>query len=286
MHSEELNAGDAYLLSKEEVRKKSIEAKKAGATELCIQGGLHPDLGIPYYGELLKVVKETSGLHVHAFSPMEIKYAAEKSGLSIDKSLEYLKECGLDSIPGTAAEILDDDVRSAICPNKIKTKEWIEVIKAAHKHRIPTTATMLYGHVEGVDKQVKHLEILRKIQDETKGFTEFIPLSFVHFNSPLYRSGNSKGGATGIEDLKVYAVSRLFLNNFRNIQASWIKLGRKLAQVMLDFGANDLGGTLMEENISKSAGVNSEMMTVREFERMILESGRTPKQRDTLYNLL
>lgn len=277
---------DAYLLSIEQIVEKSREAKKLGATEICIQGGLHPDLDAGYYSDLLKVIKEETELHIHAFSPMEISYAAEKSGMGTKDALKYLKESGLDSMPGTAAEILDDDIRSAICPKKLKSREWIRIVKEAHELGIPTTATMLYGHVESAGEQVKHLAALREIQDSTKGFTEFVPLSFVHFNTQLYLSGKSRGGATGIEDVKVYAVSRIFLDNFRNIQASWIKLGRKLAQVVLNFGANDLGGTLMEENISSSAGLKTNMLDKKEIERMIIEAGRIPRQRDTLYNLL
>ncbi len=277
---------DAYLLSKRQVIEKSKEAMKLGATEVCIQGGLHPDLDLQYYSDLLRAIKREIDIHIHAFSPMEISYAAEKSGMSIKDALKYLRESGLDSMPGTAAEILDDDVRGIICPKKLTSREWIKIVEEAHKLGIPTTATMLYGHVESHKEQVKHLAALREIQDATKGFTEFVPLSFVHFNTPLYLSGKSKGGATGIEDVNVYAVSRIFLDNFRNIQASWIKLGRKLAQVMLNFGANDLGGTLMEENISRTAGSNGRMLDKREIERMILEAGKIPRQRDTLYNLL
>jgi FO synthase subunit 2 len=271
-------------MSPEKVAEKAVEAKRLGATEVCIQGGLHPKLDIEFYLEILRRVKEQVEIHVHAFSPMEIKYAAEKSGLTTEEALRALKDAGLDSIPGTAAEILDDSVRQRICPQKLKTEEWASIIKEAHRIGIPTTATMLYGHIETPEDQVKHLAILREIQDETKGFTEFIPLSFVHYNAPLYISGDSKGGATGTEDLRIIAVSRIFLDNFKNIQASWVKFGRKFSQVLLNFGANDLGGTLMEENISKAAGIDSKMMTKKELERMIVEAGRVPKQRDTLYH--
>jgi FO synthase subunit 2 len=277
---------DAYLLNLEEVVKKAKEAKRLGATEVCIQGGLHPDIDLDFYSEMLKRIKKEVDIHIHAFSPMEVSYAAEKMDMSTKEALKYLKEAGLDSIPGTAAEILDDKIRGIICPKKIKSNEWIAIIKEAHRLEIPTTATMMYGHIENEEKQIKHLEILREIQDSTHGFTEFVPLSFVHFNSPLYLSHNSKSGATGTEDMKVYAISRIFLDNFGNIQASWIKLGRKFAQAMLNFGANDLGGTLMEENISRSAGINTEIISKGELERMILEAGRIPRQRDTLYKLI
>jgi FO synthase subunit 2 len=281
-----LESSDAYLLSPREVAAKAAEAQRKGATEVCIQGGLHPELDLDYYLSLLDAIKASADLHVHAFSPMEIAYASRRSGVSIREALCLLREHGLDSIPGTAAEILDSSVRRVICPAKLSTREWVGIVKTAHRLGIPTTATMLYGHVERPEHQLAHLDTLRRIQDSTHGFTEFVPLSFVHHNTPLYRSGLSKGGATGIEDLRIIAVSRLYLDNFRNIQASWVKLGPKLAQLMLCYGANDLGGTLMEENISRCAGLRREMLGKAELERMIREAGLEPRQRDTLYNLL
>lgn len=278
------NDTDAYFLDIQQIVEKAKEAKNMGATELCIQGGLHPDIDIDYYASMLNVLKDVVDLHLHAFSPMEIFHVSQKSGLGIRETLKILKESGLDSIPGTAAEILVDSIREEICPEKIRADEWIELIKEAHAQGIFTTATMLYGHVESQREQVEHLSILREIQDKTGGFTEFIPLSFVHFNAPLFLSGTGRGGSTGTEDLKLFAVSRLFLDNFKNIQASWVKLGRKLSQVMLCFGANDLGGTLVEENISRSAGINTEMLTGEDLERMIVGAGRMPLQRDTLYS--
>lgn len=275
----------AYLLSPEEIASKAREAEAAGATEVCIQGGLHPDIDLEYYLSLLDAVKGSTSLHIHAFSPMEISHSSRQSGVSIKEALRLLKDHGLGSIPGTAAEILDDNVRHIICPTKLSTKEWVEIIKTSHRLGIPTTATMLYGHIEEARHQLNHLEILRDIQDSTEGFTEFVPLSFIHQNTPMHRSGLGRGGATGIEDLRLFAASRLYLDNFRNLQASWIKLGPKLAQLMLCFGANDLGGTLMEENISRCAGVNREMLTKADLERMIREVGLKPIQRDTLYNI-
>ncbi len=278
------NSTDAYFLDIQQIVEKAKETKNMGATELCIQGGLHPDIGIDYYAGMLNALKDEVDLHLHAFSPMEISYVSQKSGLGIKETLKILKESGLGSIPGTAAEILVDSVREEICPEKISADEWVKIIREAHAQGIFTTATMLYGHVESQKEQVEHLSILREIQDKTGGFTEFIPLSFVHFNAPLFLSGTGRGGSTGTEDLKLFAVSRLFLDNFKNVQASWVKLGRKLSQVMLYFGANDLGGTLVEENISRSAGINAEMMTEEELERMIVGAGRAPLQRDTLYS--
>lgn len=282
-------AGDdgAYLMSIEEIVARVKEAKAMGATEVCIQGGLHPDLDIDYYVEMLRSIKATgNSIHVHAFSPMEIHHAARQSDMSARDALMRLKESGLDSIPGTAAEILDDVVRGRICPEKLKSGEWIALVKEAHRAGIPTTATMLYGHVEDQEHEIKHLEAVRQIQDDTGGFTEFVPLSFVHLNTPLYRSGVSRAGASGIEDLLIHAVARIYLDNFMNIQASWVKLGKKFAQVLLYFGANDLGGTLMEENISRSAGARIEMMTREELEEIIMAAGRRPRQRDTLYKFL
>jgi FO synthase subunit 2 len=275
---------DAYFFDIEKIVNMAREAEKTGATELCIQGGLHPDVGIDYYADMLGQLKKSVNMHLHAFSPMEIFYVSKRNGHGTKETLAALKEAGLDTIPGTAAEILVDRVRREICPEKLSAKDWIKVIREAHMQGMKTTATMLYGHVESEEEQVKHLSIIRDIQDETGGFTEFIPLSFVHFNAPLYLSGNGRGGSTGMEDLKLFAVSRLFLDNFKNIQASWVKLGRKLSQVMLSFGANDLGGTLFEENISRSAGIDSEMVSERELERIIKSAGKVPKRRDTLYS--
>ncbi len=274
---------DAYFLDVRKVLEKGKEAKKIGATELCIQGGLHPEIDIDYFVSVVRTLKERMDLHIHAFSPMEIYYVSQKNGMNIRKTIKTLKDSGLDSIPGTAAEILVDSVRKKICPEKLSSAEWVNIIREAHRQGISTTATMLYGHVESKEDQVKHLSIIRDIQDETGGFTEFIPLSFVHFNAPLFLSGEAGGNANGLDDLRLFAVSRLFLDNFKNIQASWVKLGRKLSQIMLCYGANDLGGTLVEENISRSAGIDTEMITKEELEMMIVHAGRVPMQRDTLY---
>jgi FO synthase subunit 2 len=275
-----------YLMSPEEVAYRSRQASLEGATEVCIQGGLHPDLNLEYYLAILDAIKASIDIHVHAFSPMEIAHASRQSNVSVREALQRLKDHGLGSVPGTAAEILDPEVRHIICPTKLSTEEWVSIVKTAHRMGIPTTATMLYGHIEEARHQLKHLDILREMQDSTGGFTEFVPLSFIHQNTPIYRSGLSRGGATGVEDLRIFGASRLYLDNFRNLQASWIKLGPKLAQLMLYFGANDLGGTLMEENISRSAGARREMLTRDDLERMIREAGFEPRERDTLYNLL
>ncbi len=277
---------DAYVLSIEEILKKVEEAVKCGAKEICIQGGINRKLEFDYYEKMLKEIKKRYNIHIHAFSPMEIYHLSKISGFKIYETLKYLKEIGLDSMPGTAAEILDDEIRKRICPEKIDTKTWIEIIKTAHKLGIKTTATILYGHVESYEHVIRHLSILRKIQDETKGFTEFIPLAFVHKKTELYRKFKSQPGSSSIYDIKLYSVSRIFLDNFRNIQASWVKLGRKMAQLMLNFGANDLGGLLIEENISREAGAVYEFPSEQEIRLLISQIGRIPKERDTLYNLV
>lgn len=272
-----------FLMTAEEVRKRVLDAAAAGATEVCIQGGLHPDLDLEYYTGILESIKSSCDIHIHAFSPMEVTYMAGKSGLGVKETLRVLKEKGLGSMPGTAAEIFDREIRETICPGKITADEWISVVKTAHSLGIPTTATMLYGHIERPEHRINHLNILRTIQDETGGFTEFVPLSFIHYNTPLKRLYPDIHGASGIEDLKMYALSRLFLDNFTNIQASWVKLGKKLAQAALSFGANDLGGTIMDESISRAAGQKVDVMDEDEMRAIITGAGRVPVKRDTLY---
>ncbi len=272
-----------FLMSSEDVQKRVLDAAAAGATEVCIQGGLHPDLDLDYYTEILESVKSKCDVHIHAFSPMEVTYMAGKSGLGVRETLRVLKEKGLGSMPGTAAEIFDREIREVICPGKITADEWISVVKTAHSLGIPTTATMLYGHIERPEHRINHLDVLRTIQDETGGFTEFVPLSFIHYNTPLKQIYPDIHGASGIEDLKMHAVSRLFLDNFTNIQASWVKLGKKLAQVALSFGANDLGGTIMDESISRAAGQKVDIMDEDEMRAIITGAGRMPVKRDTLY---
>ncbi len=275
-----------YLLSIEELKRKVEEAVDFGCTEVCIQGGLLPQADLDFYISILEAVREVSKkIHIHAFSPMEIVHMAKNSGLTTFEALKNLKKEGLGSMPGTAAEILDDRIREKICPRKIKTEEWVRVIKEAHGVGIPTTATMMYGHIETWEERIRHLMLIKQIQRETNGFTEFIPLSFMWKNNEL---GKRAKGVSGFEDLLVIAVARILLYpEIKNIQASWVKLGIKLAQASLNFGANDLGGTLIEENISKSAGATSgEFLSPEELRELIIRAGRIPKQRDTLYNIL
>jgi FO synthase subunit 2 len=276
------------ILSLEELMGKVREAKQANATEVCIQGGLLPDVGLDFYLGMVEAIKaEFPEMHIHAFSPMEVYHAAHISGVTVKEALFRLKKSGLDTMPGTAAEILSDRVRKIICPSKLKTAEWVEVVRQAHATGIPTTATMMYGHIETLEERIDHMLIIREIQKETGGITEFVPLPFMPYNNPLGEKMIKEGryATPGLEDLKNYAISRILLHgHVDNIQASWVKLGKKLAQFALHCGANDLGGTLMEESISRSAGAsNGEAISVEELEWMIYGAGRIPAERTTLY---
>jgi len=284
------NHNDAFLLSIDDISERVIEAKETQCSEVCIQGGINPDLKFDYYLDLLKMVKKIDDkMHVHAFSPQEIYYMSKLYGNSIENTLITLKNAGLDSIPGTAAEILVDKIRKIICPNKITTSQWIEIISIAHNLGIPTTSTIMYGHIEDLSDRIKHLEVLRNIQKETNGFTEFVPLPFVKENPIL---GNLKdyplNPSYGMADLKLFSVARLYFNNYiENIQCSWVKLGPNFAQVSLNYGVNDFSGTLMEENISKSAGAEfGEYLSPDEMIKIIQSAGKKPAQRDTLYNII
>jgi len=281
---------DSFLLSLNEIEQKTKEAKKLDCTEVCIQGGINPDLKFDYYLDILKTVKKVDAqIHIHAFSPQEVYFMSNLYGTTVEETLIELKKSGLDSIPGTAAEILVDDIRKIICPNKINTNKWIEMISLAHKLGIPTTSTMMYGHVEGLKDRVAHLEVLRAIQEETRGFTEFVPLPFVKEKPILSKLTDSPLKASyGMDDLKLFCVARLYFNNLiENVQCSWVKLGVKFAQISLNYGVNDFSGTLMEENISKSAGAEfGEYLDPEEIISIIKTAGKKPAQRDTLYKIL
>ncbi len=280
---------EAYTLSIEEIARKAKEARGMGATEVCVQGAINPRLGPDYYISILEEIKRRApGIHIHAFSPEEIDYFTRSSGQDVEEALKTLREAGLDSIPGTAAEILDDDVRRVIAPRKIGTARWIEIVKTAHKLGIPTTSTIMYGHVEELKHKARHMAIIREIQKETGGFTEFVLLPFVHRNTRIYRSGLARPGPTGVENVITHAAARLFLGRYiRNIQTSWPKLGPATAQIMLYAGANDLGGTLMEENISRAAGAQyGEGLSIEELVRLIRDAGMRPAQRTTTYGII
>ncbi|MGB3907077.1 MAG: 5-amino-6-(D-ribitylamino)uracil--L-tyrosine 4-hydroxyphenyl transferase CofH [Methanomethylovorans sp.] len=281
---------NGYILKNEEILAKVEEAHKAGATEVCIQGGLLPNAGLELYTGILEAVKEEyPSIHIHAFSPMEVYHAARTSDMSIKHVLRELKKSGLGTMPGTAAEILCDHIRKELCPGKLLTAEWVDVITSAHRTGIRTTATMMYGHIESWQDRIEHMMIIRDIQKDTGGITEFVPLPFMPHNNPIGKKMNGEGRytSTGIDDLKIYALSRIvFHSHINNIQASWVKLGKKLAQITLSCGANDLGGTLMEESISTAAGANNgTSISVQELEWMIKGANRIPKQRTTLYDI-
>jgi len=274
-----------YFHDKSEIQKKSGLAKKRKVSEICTVSGLHPDFDTESYCEVYRWIHEAApGVHLHASNPMEVAYAAKKSGLGTREVLTAMKKAGLGSMCGTAAEILVDTIRKKICPQKVSTDEWVRIIREAHGMGIPTTATIMYGHCESDEDRVQHLAILREIQDDTRGFTEFVPLSFIHMNTPLYHAGIARAGATGREDLLMVSVSRLFLDNFQNIQVSWVKEGIKMAQLSLIAGANDLGGTMFEESISKGAGaLNTDYLDPSEMQRVASDIGRTLRRRTTLY---
>lgn len=284
------NSSEAFLLSHDQIKDKVLEAKQNDCSEVCMQGGIHPDLDFQYYIDVLKNVKGVDpNIHTHAFSPQEVFYMSKLNGDSVENTLKELKKSGLDSMPGTAAEILVDKIREIICPNKVTTAQWTDIITTAHKVGIPTTSTMMYGHIEDLRDRIEHLEVLRNIQKETRGFTEFVPLTFVAENPALSKSkDHSLIPSRGMDDLKLYSVARLFFNNYiDNIQCSWVKLGPKLAQVSLNYGVNDFSGTIMEENISKSAGAShGEYLPVDEMISIIKSAGKQPAQRDTVYNIV
>jgi 5-amino-6-(D-ribitylamino)uracil---L-tyrosine 4-hydroxyphenyl transferase len=281
---------DAFLLSLDGVSEKVKEAKNNGCTEVCMQGGINPNINFDYYLDILKKVKAVSrDIHIHAFSPQEVWYMSKLYQASLEDTLIELKKAGLDSMPGTAAEILVDRVRKVICPNKLSTDQWINVIKKAHKLGIPTTSTIMYGHIESLEDIMDHLEVIRNIQKDTNGFTEFVPLPFVKEKPLLSRlEGFPLRASYGMDDLKLFCVARIFFQNYiDNIQCSWVKLGPKLAQISLNFGVNDFSGTLMEENISKSAGAEfGEYLSPKEIIEIIRLAGKKPAQRDTIYNII
>ncbi len=275
---------DSFKLSNDDIVKLTREAHDMGAVEVCIQGGLIRGFTVDDLCSILRSVKSNfADIHIHAFSPMEVFHVAGNSGMSVEDALVELKNAGLGTMPGTAAEILSDRVRNMICPDKLSATEWREVITSAHRIGIKSTATMMYGHIETLEERVDHILTIRDIQMETGGFTEFVPLAFMPYNSPL--GDKVKFATSGMEDLQVYAMSRILLHgHIKNIQTSWVKLGKKMAQVALFCGANDMGGTLMNENISRSAGAShGEYMSPEEFDVIIRSAGRNPVQRVTEY---
>lgn len=285
----DIDSPEAYLLSKEEISEKIDETIALGGTQILLQGGIHPELGIDYYIDLLNSIKSQYAINVHGFSPPEIAYLSQKNNLSIKEVLIALQKAGLDSMPGGGAEILSDRVREVISPKKIKSSEWLNVMEEAHLIGMKTTATMMFGSVESNEDIIEHLDAIRNLQDRTGGFTAFIPWSFQEGNTELSRvAGDSSiklNIATAVDYLRVLALSRIYLDNIKNIQASWVTQGIKLAQVALRFGANDLGSTMLEENVVRAAGVNYRV-SKDDIIQAIKGAGFTAAQRDTYYNLL
>lgn len=283
---------EGYFLDEEEIIRRVLEAQSFGATEVCLQAGLPPKTDGRIYIQLTKAIKKVApNIDIHAFSPEEVKFGAELCGISFRDYLIELKEAGLGSLPGTSAEILDDEVRFRLASERISTAEWIEMIRTAHSLGIRTTSTIMYGHIEKDEHRIRHLDVLRNIQKDTGGFTEFVPLSFVHEEAPLFLRGTLpelREGPTGNEVIRLYAISRLMLGaTFKNIQASWVKEGLRQSQWLLSCGANDLGGTLMNESISTSAGAShGQFVSPSRLRIAIRDAGMTAVQRNTKYEVI
>jgi len=274
------NPGQAggYVISRTDLADKIQETLDLGGTQILLQGGLHPDLDLAFYEDMLQFIKDRFSIHIHGFSPPEIHFMAEKFNLSVAETIHRLKQAGLDSIPGGGAEILCDDIRSRVSPGKCSADEWLEVMRQAHVSGMRSSATMMFGHLDTMDHVIAHLERIRQLQDETPGFTAFIPWTFQPQNTRIQVDKK-----TGVEYLKVLALSRIFLDNVDNVQASWVTQGDKIAQTALFFGANDMGSTMIEENVVAAAGV-SFMMPLDALQRLIVTAGFTPVQRDCFYN--
>jgi FO synthase len=278
--------GRPYDLDLPEIRRRVEEAWERGATEVCLQGGIHPEYTGATYLAICHAIKEAvPGIHIHAFSPLEVWQGAKTLGRGVPDFLRELREAGLSSLPGTAAEILDDEVRAVICPDKIKTAEWLQVMEAAHATGLRSTVTIMYGHADRYDHWARHLLRIRALQARTGGFTEFVPLPFVPMETPIFLKGRARRGATWREAVLMHAVARLVLHPvITNIQTSWVKMGSEGAAFCLEAGANDLGGTLMNESITRAAGaVHGQEMPPESMEEVIRGLGRVPRQRTTLY---
>ena len=289
--SRDFREEEGYFLPVSEIIRRAKEAQDYGATEVCIQAGLPPQMEGDLYIKLCAAIKEElPDLHIHGFSPEEVLYGSVRSRCSIREYLQGLKDAGVGSLPGTSAEVLDQSLRDRISPGRITVAQWLEVITTAHDLGIPTTSTVMFGHLETSGQIVRHIALLREIQQSTGGFTEFVPLSFVSSEAPMYLRGTVDGvrsGPTGMDVMKVHAIARIMLNNWiPNIQASWVKEGSRMSQLLLTAGVNDLGGTLINESISTSAGaMHGQLMRPGEFRGMIREAGRTPAERYTTYGI-
>ena len=290
--SRDFREEEGYFLPTEEIVRRAKEAHSLGATEVCIQAGLPPDMEGDLYENICREIKkEIPDIHIHGFSPEEILYGATRSNISIDEFLKRMKEAGVNTLPGTSAEILDQKLRDVISPGRITVEQWEQVIKGAHKIGINTTSTMMFGHLETLEQRINHMVKLREIQKETGGFTEFVPLNFVHSEAPMYKHQLHEGiqqGGSGNDVLLTHAVARIMFNNsIDNIQMSWVKEGQKMSQLLLMWGANDFGGTLINESISTSAGSEyGQLLRPKEIRRMAREIGRIPAERNTQYKML
>jgi len=290
--SRDFREEEGYFLPTEEIVRRAKEAHQVGATEVCIQAGLPPDMKGDLYENICKEIKkEIPDIHIHGFSPEEILYGADRSNTTIDEFLKRMKEAGVGTLPGTSAEILDQKLRDKISPGRISVDNWEKIIKTAHKMGIKTTSTMMFGHLETIEHRVNHIVKLREIQKETGGFTEFVPLNFIHTEAPMYKHQLHEGirqGGSGNDVLLTHAIARIMLNNsIDNLQMSWVKEGQKMSQLLLMWGANDFGGTLINESISTSAGSEyGQLLRPKEIRRMVREIKRTPAERDTEYNIL
>ena len=290
--SRDFREEEGYFLPTEEIVRRAKEAHQLGATEVCIQAGLPPDMEGDLYENICRAIKkEIPDIHIHGFSPEEVLYGATRSNTSIEEYLKRLKDAGVNTLPGTAAEILDQELRDKISPGRISVKDWIEVIKTAHRIGINTTSTMMFGHIETAKDRVNHIAKIREIQKETGGFTEFVPLDFIASEAPMYKNQLHEGirqGGSGKEVLLTHAISRIMLNNYiDNIQMSWVKEGQKMSQLLLMWGANDFGGTLINESISTSAGSeHGQLLRPKEIKRTVREIGRIPAERNTNYKIL
>ena len=290
--SRDFREEEGYFLPPEEIVRRAKEAYQLGATEVCIQAGLPPNMDEGLYERICREIKaEIPDIHIHGFSPEEVLYGAKISRVSFSEYLGRLKDAGVDTLPGTAAEILDQELRDTISPGRISVKNWIEIIKTAHKMGIRTTATMMFGHMESFEDRVNHIAKIREIQKETGGFTEFVPLNFVHYEAPMYKHQLHEGikeGGSGNDVLLTHAIARIMLDGqIDNIQMSWVKEGQKMAQLLLMWGANDFGGTLINESISTSAGAgHGQLIRPKEIKRLAMELGRIPAERNTNYRIL
>nr|WP_231735501.1 5-amino-6-(D-ribitylamino)uracil--L-tyrosine 4-hydroxyphenyl transferase CofH [Novosphingobium sp. CCH12-A3] len=281
--------GPAYRIDYAEIARRAAEAVERGATEVCLQGGIHPDYDGNTYLDIVAAVKAAApSIHVHAFSPLEVMHGAQTLGLSLEDFLTRLKQAGLSTLPGTAAEILDPEVRAILCPDKVTADEWFEVMRTAHSVGLRTTATIMFGHVEKYRHWAHHLAQVRSLQEETGGFTEFVPLPFVHMEAPIWRKGQARSGPSYREAVLMHAIARIVLHPvLTNIQVSWVKLGPDAAAAVLEAGANDLGGTLMDESITRAAGgVNGQEFGPSEMIALAASVGRSARQRTTLYELV